>query len=817
MRKILPLCLFVLLVQEVWAQKISGTVKDEEGKSQSGVTVSLFKITDSLKTVKLTATNTSGKYELYPIEPGRYFIEFSKVGFAKRLTPTIILTSMSVEVAPIKLSRMVQQIEQVEVHATRPILEMKPDKIVLNVEGTINEVGNDALELLRKSPGVLLDKDDNITLSGKNGVLVYIDGRQSPLTGTDLTEYLRSLQSSQIDAIEIITNPSARYDAAGNAGIINIRLKKNKSYGTNGSVQAGWGLGVYPKYNGGISLNNRNKFANVYGSANYFNNKNWLQLQFDRQVSDTVFNQSSDIANRNRGFNFKTGADFFLSPNHTFGVMVHGNTSNMEMQNDNTTDIIYKPSTQLTKILNASNNSDNRRDNYNLNLNYRFADSTGKELNVDLDYGLHKYISDQYQPNVYTTPDGLIELNRVIYEMDVNNRIDLVAVKADYEQNMWNGKVTTGGKIAFVDSDNSFKRYDVLSSITRIDTTRSNGFVYNERIFAYYLQYQRALKGVSVQGGLRMEHTETRGRSFPYNQQGNNNNGSQQMTFERNYTDFFPSLGFTFNKNPERVYTLQYSRRIDRPAYQDLNPFEFKIDEYTFQKGNTDLRPQYTNSISLQHTYKYRLNLTLNYSYVSNMFSQLVDTAEISKSFMTKKNLANQQIINFNISYPFQYKNYSLFGNINSFYSINRADFGPGREIELKVFSISAFAQQSLKLKRNWTLEMTTWFTSPSVWQGTFKSKSMGMIDAGFSKSLFKNQGNLRVVVSDIFRMMNWRGVSNFVGQEFIASGQFDSRQLKVNFNWKFGNTGVRAARQRNVGLEEENKRSQSTDGGIGQ
>lgn len=816
MRKILPLCVFILLMQGVWAQKISGVVTDENGKPQSGVTISLFQISDSLKTIKLTVSTASGKYEVYPVQPGKYFLQLSKIGFATRLTPTITLTGPVLEVPTFKLARVIQQIDQVEIYATRPPIEMKPDKMVLNVEGTINEVGNDALELLRKSPGVLLDKDDNLTLSGKNGVLVYIDGRQSPLTGSDLTEYLRSLQSAQIDAIEIISNPSAKYDAAGNAGIINIRLKKNKSFGTNGSVQAGWGLGVYPKYNGGISLNNRNKLANLYGSVNYFNNKNWLQLQFDRQVSDTMFNQSSDIANRNEGFNFKTGVDFYLSPQHTFGVMVNGNTTDVRMQNDNLTDIIFKPGTQLTKILKASNNSDNQRDNYNVNLNYRFADTTGKELNVDLDYGFHKYISDQYQPNIYTTPDGMTELNRVIYEMDVNNRIDLLAVKADYEQNMWRGKVTTGGKLAFVDSDNNFKRYDVLPSNTLLDTTRSNGFIYNERIFAYYLQYQRSLKGISIQGGLRMEHTETKGRSFAFDQQGNNN-GPQQLSFERNYTDFFPSLGITLNKNPKRVYKLQYSRRIDRPAYQDLNPFEFKIDEYTFQKGNSNLRPQYTNSISLQHTNNYRLNVSLNYSYVSNMFSQLVDTAEISKSFITKENLANQHIVQFNIAYPFQYKNYSVYGNVNAFYSINQANFGPGREIEIDVFSFSAFAQQSLKLKRNWTLEMTTWCTSPSIWQGTFKSRAMGMIEAGFSKSLFKKQGNLRVVVSDIFRTMNWRGVSNFAGQEFIASGQFDSRQLKVNFSWKFGNTGVRSERQRNVGLEEENKRSQSTDGGIGQ
>src|SRR6185295_14680936 len=178
-----------------------------------------------------------------------------------------------------------KSLQGVTVTSEKPMVEVKADKTIVNVEGTMNAVGNDAMELLRKSPGVTVDKDDNINLAGKNGVQIYIDGKPSPLTGTDLTSYLKSMQSAQIESIEIITNPSAKYEAAGNAGIINIRLKKNKAFGTNGSVSAGFNQGVYPKYNAGFSLNYRNNKFNIFGNYNYNKGKNENRLNLYRTTA----------------------------------------------------------------------------------------------------------------------------------------------------------------------------------------------------------------------------------------------------------------------------------------------------------------------------------------------------------------------------------------------------------------------------------------------------------------------------------------------------------------------------------------------------
>src|SRR6266576_2129978 len=245
MRKFGFLLMSLLAVATSFAQQVSGNVKDQQGKAISGSTISLLNAKDSA-VVKLAVSNNSAYYSFNPIKQGKYVVSITHVGYARTYSPAFDFSGSGEITAPsLELSKAAGELKGVTVTSKKPIVEVKADRTILNVEGTINSTGNDALELLRKSPGVTIDKDDNISLSGKNGVQVYIDGKPTPLTGTDLANYLKSLQSSQIESIELITNPSAKYEAAGNAGIINIRLKKNKTYGFNGSVNERWNIGTY--------------------------------------------------------------------------------------------------------------------------------------------------------------------------------------------------------------------------------------------------------------------------------------------------------------------------------------------------------------------------------------------------------------------------------------------------------------------------------------------------------------------------------------------------------------------------------------------
>jgi iron complex outermembrane receptor protein len=810
MRKVWMLTLIMLLAVAANAQQISGTVKDQSGKGVDKTTVSLLRAKDS-SVAKLSVTDNEGRYSFTLAEAGSYRISVSHVGFLPYISqPFDFDSTKNVAVPEVGLVKNEGTLGGVTVVSKKPVVEVKADKTILNVEGTINAVGNDALELLRKAPGVMVDKDDNLTMAGKNGVQVFIDGKPSPLQGADLANFLKSLQSTQVESIELITNPSAKYEAAGNAGIINIRLKKNKTFGTNGSVNAGYNIGTFAKYNAGFALNHRNSKVNIFGNYNYNHGLNTSAMKMYREQADSIFSQTNRVKALNDGHNFKAGLDYFLNAKSTVGAIVNGNIGSTDFRSAGPTYISYLPTKELDRLMRAESHNDMKRTNLNFNLNYRYALTGGSELNVDADYGIFNLRSNQFQPNYYFDETGTTELYRNVYRMIAPTNIDIYSVKVDYEKNFMKGRLGLGGKLGFVNTDNDFRRYDVFGSTEVLNNDLSNRFEYKENINALYANYNRGFKGFMVQLGLRMENTDSKGYST--GKQWNANEGvykDYDSSIHRNYTDLFPSAAITFNKNPMSQFGFTYSRRIDRPAYQDLNPFEFRLNDYAYMKGNTQLRPQYTNSVGFTHTYKYRLTTALNYSHVKDIFTQLPDTIDQSKSFMTKKNLASQDIVSINVSYPFQYKWYTFFANVNAYYSMYKADFGGGdRKVNQDVFALTYYMQNSFNLGKSWTAELSGFYSSPSIWQGVFRSKAMYGIDGGLQKGIFKGKGNLKMSVSDIFRTMRWAGESNFTGTYGRASGRWESRQFKINFSYRFGNTQVKAARQRKTGLDDESKRA---------
>jgi len=821
MRKFIALSIISsLFASATFAQKVTGVVKDQQGKGLDKSTVSLLRAKDS-SVVKLSVTGVDGRYSL-TADAGKYLLSVSHVGYMPIYSNHFDVAGTGETTAPdLSMVKASAEMAGVTVTAQRPLVEVKADKTILNVEGTINAIGNDALELLRRAPGIMIDKDDNISLAGKTGVQIYIDGKPSPLSGSDLANFLKSTQSAQIESIEIITNPSAKYEAAGNAGIINIRLKKNKAFGTNGSVNLGYTQGFYGKYNGGLNLNHRNKSVNIFGSYNYNNSQNLMKINGKRETFDTLFDQKSRMVFKNNTHGFKVGADYFINKLNTIGVVVNGNIADNDSNTDGPMDFTKISTNTLVQKLRADNTNDMSRDNMNTNLNYRYSKPGVADLSIDADYGFFKIRSNQLQPNYYYLPDGVTETYRVVNRMISPSDIDLMSLKADYETNYNGGRLSIGGKIGYVETDNDFKRYDVFGSGNVYDSLKSNRFTYKENINAVYVNYNKQLKaGIMIQAGLRIENTHSEGKSKGFKEVGSGNpKQPYDSLFKRDYTDFFPSAAVTFNKNPMNQWTVSSSRRIDRPAYQDLNPFEFKLNEYSFMKGNTQLRPQYTNSFGVTNIYKYKLTTTLNYSRVNDIFAMVPDTIDKTKGFMTKKNLATQDVIALSIGYPFQYKWYSFYSSLNSNYSHYKANFGGGdRNVDLKVFSLTYFMQNSFKLGKGWTGELTGLYISPSVWQGMIKSDAMGSIDIGVQKTLWNNKANLKVSWTDIFRTMKWGGSTDFSGVRSTFNGNGEMQQVKISFSYRFGSSQVKAAQQRKSAIDDEKKRAEaSQQGGIGQ
>lgn len=816
MKKILVLAVALSISVIAFAQNITGTVVDEAGKPLDKTSVSLLNPKDS-SLIKIYVTGADGKYNFTALK-NSYIVQVSHVGYNKS-TSAVFSNEVDINVPSLVQTKLQGKLDAVVVTAQKPMIEVRADKTVMNVEGTINATGSNAMELLRKAPGVLVDKDDNLTLAGKNGVQIYIDGKPSPIAGADLAAYLKTVQAAQVESIELITNPSAKYEAAGNAGIINIKLKKNKLFGTNGSVNLGYNVGIFGKYNAGLALNHRTKKFNIFGNYNFNHSLNRNNFNLERTQLDTLFDQSSIMQSLNTSNGYKAGVDYFISDKSTIGFLVNGNFTNSSNNNYGTTDIIYIPTGVKDRLLRAENETDAIRNNSNFNVNFRNAQKSGKELNVDADYGIYTIRTNQLQPNVYWNAGNTVKLSETIYRFITPTNIKIASLKTDYEQPLKKGKLGYGFKLAKVKTDNNFGRYNVVGNTETLDIVRSNQFDYSENINAAYLNYNKAFKGFMAQVGLRAENTNLNGRSYPVDANATPIKPSTNG-FERSYTDLFPSAAFTYNKNPMNQWGLSYSRRIDRPAYQDLNPFEMKLDEYTFQKGNVNLRPQYSDVFSLTNTFKYKLTSSITYSHVKDVFTQLIDTTENSKSFISKQNLATQDILAVNVSYPFSYKSYSTFANLSANYSLYKADFGGGsRVVNLDVATFSIYMQHSIKFgeKKDWTAELSGFYSSPSVWQGTFKSREMWTVDAGVQKNILKGKGNFKVSVTDIFSSMRWRGESNFAGQKTIAFGNWESRQLRTAFTYRFGNSKVKAARQRKSASEEEQKRTQGGGGGIGQ
>ncbi|MGH2564651.1 MAG: TonB-dependent receptor domain-containing protein, partial [Ginsengibacter sp.] len=476
----------------------------------------------------------------------------------------------------------------------------------------INASGLNGLELLRQSPGVLVDQDDNISLAGKSGVQIYIDGKPSPLTAKDLSSYLRSLRSSSIESIEIINNPSAKYEAAGTGGIINIKLKKNSSYGTNGTINYDFTQGVWGKHNAGLSLNHRNKNFNFFSNYNFNTGVDEFDLVVYRIILDTIFDAKIPTSSYNNSHTIKAGVDYSINKKSTIGILLNGNFSNDSVKGNSTTYISYAPTKVADRTLLSDNRGKSSRNNIGINLNYRFADTSGHELGMDADYGYFGLRNNQYQPNVFYDPSLQNMLYQNNYSMITPSDINLYSFKVDYEENFKKSRLGFGGKIAFINSDNLFNFYNYDTNNKRLyDSVLSNRFIYKENINALYVNYSKNYKNLSVQFGVRMENTITKGISSGYVKDSSVFTDYNQ-TFTRRLIDFFPSSAITFTKNPNSQWTLSYSRRINRPSYQNLNPFEERSSEYGGFKGNPSLRPEYANSFSLINVFHNKLVTNLS-------------------------------------------------------------------------------------------------------------------------------------------------------------------------------------------------------------
>lgn len=788
MKHLYYILLFLLMPVLLNAQTtISGLVTDQNNQPVEYATVALFSQTDSTL-VKGELTNTKGEFTIAQVLKGQYFAKISYVGYPDFKTALIEVDTKPIELGTLQFEEASLDLKEVEVVAARPLIEVKADKTVFNVDGSINATGNTALELLRKSPGVVVDNDDNIILAGKSGVLVYIDDRPSYMSSEDLAIMLNNMQSSEIDAIEIITEPGARYEAEGNAGIINIKMKKDKSLGTNGSLNAGYGYGKNHRYNGGLSLNHRNKKLNVFGSINHSGGQRENWLDFYRQQNGLVFDSYTLNTNDILANNGKIGVDYFINKSNTIGFLINGAINKRDWEANTTTDIFPEGATKTESILTSDSFNEGWRNNFNTNINYLWTGAKGNSFSADLDYANFNNSSYNYQPNLLSlaSNNSIIDANN--YEGNDSTLINIYAAKADYETDAFEGKLGFGAKWSYVQTDNAYYLYEVFEQDSIMKTLSDSSFDFVENINAAYANYKKTIGKYNLSAGVRMEHTRAEGENV-----------------DLNYVRWFPSAGFSWSVNQKNQLALNYNRRIKRQSYQDLNPFEYRLSAISSFRGNPMVRPQYAHNFTLKHTFNYMFNTSITYSRINDYYTNLSIAKGDSASYLTPINLDYQEVMSLNFSAPYSIKNWwNTYTSLNLVNLRNVASFQEFGDLNIRVNNLNIYHQSTFLLPADWAIEVSGWYNSPGIWGAVYETGANGSLDFGVKKKLFDGRGNLKASYTDVLLTAPWSAIQDFGGFVSQGSGGWESRSFRINFTYAFGSQTVKDARKRKLGLDDE-------------
>jgi hypothetical protein len=781
------------------AAKVSGALVNEQGKPLDYATVSLLRASDST-VVKGALSNDAGVYVFDNIKAGNYIIKATVVGYQKAVSKsfTVPANTPHVTAPALNLQTGSTELKGVTITATKPLIERKIDRTVMNVENSVLAAGNTAMEILERAPGVTVDKDDNISLKGKQGVTVMINDKLTYLTAAQLATLLRSTDGNTIKSIEIITNPSAKYDAAGNSGIINIKLKKNTQSGTNGSITVGGAKSKYWRDNSSLNLNHKQGNLNVFTSLSRGDNKRGHDIGIDRIITDslgnkTYFNQKSSLPSINHYNNYRLGADYDLTPKHTIGFVVSGYSNSEKDLNDNRT-IIGKQFGVPDSSLRTTSDIRQTYKNFALNLNDRLKlDTSGQELSIDLDYSKFKNNSNAMYNTDYFLPDGSIQHEPQMLRNQTPSTISIYTGKADYTKPLTKTiKLEAGVKFSSVKTDNDLQAQIFSNGAYINDTTRTNRFIYTEKINAGYLNLNKQFKKFSVQLGLRAEQTRSTGNLI----------GSTPV--KRSYLNLFPSVFINQTINDKNEVSFSYSRRIDRPGYDDLNPFVYYLDPYTYSQGNAFLNPQYTQNFELNYTYNKTINVSLGYSHTTDAITELILT-EGKRSFETHQNLQTQTGYNVNINTPFTITKW-WEGNVNAtaFYLGFKSDTLAGQKFNDGQWAFQGRTTQTFKFA-GYRFEVTGDYQS-SLTYGIYKIRPRYSVDMGVSKSFMEKKFNIKASCDDIFNIRRNDLSSQVVNNNFVIKQKNDTRVMRLTFTYNFGNSSIKM-RQHRSGADDEKGR----------
>ena len=816
MRKFYALLLFLLGfgLESIYSQnkigKISGEVHDGNQKGLQSATISLHKAKDS-SIVKFTLSNKTGEFEFDNIGEGKYMVSASSVGYEKSFSETleISISDPTIKLKPLQMQESAKGLKGVTVTGIRPFIETRIDKTIVNVDALPSNAGASALEVLEKSPGVMVNNDGIISLRGKSGVIVMMDGKPTFLSPTDLANLLKNMPASAIDQIEIMTNPSAKYDASGNSGVINIKTKKGRAPGFNGSVMAGittsyfeqqGSLYVTPKSQNSITFNYRKNKINFFGNynPNVYRGRSYLQINRKIIDQDHVVTGFSDVETKfkfgNNNHTLKLGLDYFANKKNTFGIVVSGFTFSGHPTPVTVTtisDANYDPVYSMLSL------TENKLHFKNLTSNFNFRhlfDTAGRELTADLDFIAYSNTSNMLLTTDFYDGSGQQSGNTLFLQGHLPSNIKIYSAKFDYVHPLKNdGRFEAGIKSSYVTNNNVVDYNRFVADKWQPDS-RSNHFIYDENINAAYVNVNKQIKKWSFQAGLRVENTIAKGYQV--------NNDS---TFKRNMTNLFPTSFISYSVDKNNQLTLSFGRRITRPNYQDLNPFIYFLDSLSYRIGNPFLLPQFTNNVELSHSFKGKLITTLNYNNTKDVISQILKPKE-GIVFLTVDNVAKFINIGLSVTAPIpvtKWWNANLFTNVYNNHYKGLYDTKP---IDVSYTSFMVNMTNTFTIKKGFSLELSGWYRARGVDQLTI-NEPMYIINFAAQKQVLKGKGTLRLNLRDPFWLQRYQGATKYDIVDTRIWNKWDNRQITTSFTYRFGKNGQQPPpRRRNQSLDEQNR-----------
>jgi iron complex outermembrane recepter protein len=764
----------------------------------------LLRSTDSVQ-LKTTSADPQGRFQFTQLGSGTYLVKISSVGFADNGYVSVsLINNQSLNLKPVELEPKAKNLAAVTVVASKPLIEQKIDRTVVNVDAAVTNTGASALDVLEKSPGITVDKDGNISLKGKQGVMVMIDNKPSYLSGAELVNLLRNMNANQLEQIEIMTNPPAKYDAAGNSGIINLKTKKNKLKGFNGSVSTGYGQGRYWKTNNSLNLNYRNGKFNSFLNVSYNKNYSFTQLDIlrkykleDGKTVNAIFEQTANMKNMRESRNAKAGIDYFINRKTTVGIVATGFISPEDFTGFNTSYLKNANGTVDSVVVSNSHNK-NTWKNGTLNLNFRHQfDSAARELTADLDYATYSSNNRQDLVNIAYRPDW-VKKNQSsligILPVDIN----IYSAKADYTQNIKGVKFEAGVKTSFVNTGNIADYSNLVAGNMVPDYDKTNGFNYEENINAAYVNFSRQFKNLGVQAGLRYENTHYKGHQL-------GNAIKPDSLFSNQYNSWFPTVYLTYAINKKNQLGFNIGRRIDRPAYQDLNPFMFFIDNYTYQAGNPYLKPQYSSNIEFSHTYSGFLTTTLNYSQTNNLMTETFQQQDYA-TIVREGNIGKRNNAGIAVSAQIPVQKWWTAVLYTNYNYTSYSGLLNGEELKIEASNVLLNVNNQLKFPKGWSAELSGFYRSKGA-EGQIMIYPLGQVSGGVAKQVLNNKGSIRFNVRDMFYTQKAKGYMNFQQTEASFRNIRDSRVVNVTFTYRFGKPLKDISQRKRGGASDEESR----------